>query len=141
MKRKFITQEEYETIISNNWTPIILEKEQRPSAINGLPEDITLCCIGSGSAETSNPHDDNSLYIENQIGGLDVCRYGEDGVLIDKEWYRIIDDPDAPDLPEGYRYILIGPINIEEDHHLFEVPKKYDDAILTNSSGIKIEPK
>ena len=119
-KNKNITKQEFNKIQNKNWAPVILEDNDIPSILSGIPKEKLCLIVGSGSAATKNPEADGNLTLPNQVGGIDVYRYAEekDDAELNKDWYRIVENPDNPD-----SLYLIGPIR-DHEHWIDDIPER-----------------
>jgi hypothetical protein len=119
-KSKSMTVAEFERTLSLNWQPEVLPPERRPGWLRGIPDEKVYAVLGSGSIVIPPPHADQNATIRGQIGGIDVYRHAEpsDGVKLNKDWYRVVQDPDDPD-----HLFVLGPVR-DQEHWIDALPAR-----------------
>ena len=124
MRKKCMTEEEFITVLSNEWKPINLKNGERPKWMKNIPKEKICAVFASGSYEQKNPENDGNSTEQNQIGGIDVYRYAEekDGVILNKDWYRVIQNPDDTAL-----LLVLGPFQ-DKEHWINNIPDRLKHA-------------
>ena len=128
-----MTVGEFELVFARAWEPVLLGVDDRPDWMQAIPEEKLYAVIVSGDIEpgTTGFSEADLANVTFEVGGIDVYRHAEtiDGVRLNKDWYRVILDPQNP-----LHLIVTGP-HRDSEHWIDDLPTRLRHLDVGRDSG------